>query len=259
MAQIKKSRKKFTIVGNWKMNPDTVEEAKKIFSTVSRKAAKNSKIAVVIAPPAPFISILSGKKIPISAQDVAPEARGAYTGSASARQIRSAGAEYAIIGHSERRAMGDTDDIVAQKTAEALDAGLRVILCVGEKERDNHARYLREVREQIVTVLSRLSDKKKIQWLIVVYEPVWAVGKSYDTALKPVDIHEMTIYIKKIVSEISGKKVGLKTPVLYGGSLNSENAEAILRDASVDGLLVGRQSLDPIAFGKIIEYANNLS
>ncbi len=241
------------------MNPDTVGEARKFFSAISRRAAKNSKVAVVIAPPMSFISILSGKKIHISGQDVSAELRGAYTGSVSARQVRSAGAEYAIIGHSERRAAGDNNKIIAQKTAQALDAGLRVILCVGEIERDNHARYLREIREQITTVLSNLSDKKKIQWITIAYEPVWAVGKNYDTALKPADIHEMTIYIKKIVSEIFGKKIGLKTPVIYGGSLNSENTQMILKEAFVEGLLVGRQSLDPEAFGNIIEYANDLS
>lgn len=253
---MKQIKRKFTIIGNWKMNPDTIEEARKIFSAISRTAVKNSKVAVVIAPPTPFISILSGKKIHICAQDVAMESRGAYTGSVSARQVESAGAEYTIVGHSERRAAGDTDEIIAKKTAEALEANLRVVLCVGEKGRDNHANYLREVRGQLITALSLLPDKRKIQWVTVAYEPVWAVGKGYDTALRPSDIHEMTIYIKKIVSEILGKKVGLKIPVLYGGSLNSENAEMILKDGFVDGLLVGRQSLDAQAFGKIIEYAN---
>ncbi|MDO8579446.1 MAG: triose-phosphate isomerase [bacterium] len=252
------SKKKFTIIGNWKMNPDTIEEAKSIFSAISRQATKNSKVMVVIAPPAPFIPVLSGKKIHISAQDVAGEPHGAYTGSVGARQMRSAGAEYVIIGHSERRAAGDDDKIIAKKIAESLSAGLRVILCIGEKERDNHAHYLHEVREQIIGALSR-QDKKKIQWITIAYEPVWEIGQSFDLALAPALIHEMAIYIKKSAAEIFGKKQALRLPVLYGGSLNSENATAILRDACVDGLLVGRQSLDPLAFGKIIEYANNLS
>jgi len=255
-------QKKFTIVGNWKMNPDTLEEAKKLFSAVSRRAAKNPRVTVAIAPPSPFIFALSGKKtdkkVHISAQDVSGEPRGAYTGSASARELRSAGAEYVIIGHSERRMAGDDDKIVGKKIAESLSAGLRVILCIGERERDNHAHYLREVREQIIGALSR-QDKKKIQWITIAYEPVWEIGQSFDLALAPALIHEMAIYIKKSAAEIFGKKQALRLSVLYGGSLNSENAMAILRDACVDGLLVGRQSLDPLAFGKIIEYANNLS
>ncbi|MEK7596659.1 MAG: triose-phosphate isomerase [Patescibacteria group bacterium] len=263
---MKRVRKKFTIVGNWKMNPDTLEEAKKLFSAVSRKTANNPKVAVVVAPPAPFMLALSGKKtgrktdrkIRPAAQDVSGETRGAHTGSASARQLRSAGAEYAIVGHSERRAAGDNDQIIAKKITQALDAGLRVILCVGEKERDNHARYLREVREQITGALSS-QTKNKIQWVTVAYEPVWEVGRNFDVVLAPALIHEMAIYIKKSVAEIFGKKQALRLPVLYGGSLNSENAENILKDASIDGLLVGRQSLDPDTFGKIIEYANELS
>lgn len=260
MAKIHTTAKKhFILVGNWKMNPDTLDDAKKLFSALSRKAQKMSKVSVVIAPPYPFIGPLAGKSevISIAAQDVSNEPRGAFTGGVSARQAKAAGASATIIGHSERRKAGDTDEIIAQKTFEALDAGLRVILCVGEKERDQHAHYLRAIRDQILVVFSKI-DKKKASWITIAYEPVWAIGKSYDTALKPSDIHEMSIYIKKVISEVLGQKPGLKFQVLYGGSVNFENAQAILSDGAIDGLLVGRQSLDPDAFGNMIEYANNL-
>jgi triosephosphate isomerase len=253
------TKKRFMLVGNWKMNPDTLEEGKKIFGAHSRKAAKSEKVQVVIAPPAPFIDALAskGSSIDIAAQDVANETRGAFTGSVSAQQTKSAGAEYAIIGHSERRKSGDTDEVVAQKTVQALEAGLKVILCVGEKERDQHAHYLREIREQLLAVINSI-DKKKIQQITVAYEPVWAIGKSYDTALKPSDIHEMSIYIKKVIAELIGKKPGLKIPILYGGSVDFENARAILADGAIEGLLVGRQSLSPEDFGNMIDYANGL-
>jgi triosephosphate isomerase len=254
-----KSGKKYTIVGNWKMNPDTLDDAKKIFSAISRRVSKYSKVHKVIAPPAPFITTLAGKKISLCAQDVSSEPRGARTGSISALEVKSAGANFVIIGHSERRAAGDSDEIISKKVSLALAAGLRVILCVGETQRDGHAMYLREVREQIVSVFSVLPDKKSAQWITVAYEPVWAVGGSYENTPKPGDIHEMVIFIKKVVSEILDKKTGLRTPVFYGGSLDSENALTILRDGAVDGLLVGRQSLDPVAFAKIIEHANKLS
>jgi len=217
------------------MNPDTREQAKAISSSVARKAKAALKTTVVIAPPAPFLRDVvgaSGKsahRAHGAAQDVSENAAGAFTGSVSARQLRSAGGEYAIIGHSERRKAGDTDAIVAQKAAQAADAGLLIILCVGETERDANARYLQTVRAQILAVMGVL-DKKLARRIVIAYEPVWAIGKSYDTAPKPSDIHEMTIYIRKIATEALGTKDGLKVPVLYGGSVDFENAKAILRE-----------------------------
>lgn len=253
-------KKKFILVGNWKMNPDSLDEAKSVFKAISKEATKASKVYTVIAPPYPFISYLASKatpKISIAAQDISKHDKGAYTGLVSARQVKSSGAVSVIIGHSERRAAGDTDEIVSEKTRQALDAGLGIVLCIGEKVRDEHAHYLREIREQIFAVFAKL-DISKAQWITVAYEPVWAIGKSYDSALKPHDIHEMSIYIKKVLSEIYGKKAGLKFQVLYGGSVDFENAKLILGDGAIDGLLVGRQSLDPKAFGNMIAYADGI-
>ncbi len=255
---MKSAKKKFTIVGNWKMNPDTLEDAKKLASAVERVAQKSPKVSVIVCPPAPFIEGVSRgreKAISFGAQDVDHRDRGSFTGAVSASQVASAGAEWAIIGHSERRAAGDTDAVIAEKVKMAVAAGLGVILCVGEKERDNHAHYLRTVREQVLAAIA-LIDKKHLRSITIAYEPVWAIGKSYDTALSPVDIHEMCIYIKKIVAEAAGKQEGLRTPVLYGGSVNFENAQKILSDGEVSGLLIGRQSLDIEGFGNIITYAN---
>ncbi|MFA6158691.1 MAG: triose-phosphate isomerase [Candidatus Paceibacterota bacterium] len=257
---MKAAKKKFTIVGNWKMNPGTLEEAKGLLSIMEKIAKKAPRVSVIVCPPAVFIEALSRgreKAVGFGAQDVDRRERGPFTGAISASQVKSAGAEYTIIGHSERRADGDVDAVVAEKVKWAFDAGLRVILCVGEKERDNHAHYLRTVREQVLSAIS-LVDKKDLRSLIIAYEPVWAIGKSYDTALSPVDIHEMCIYIKKIVAEAAGKTEGLRTPVLYGGSINFENAQGILSDGEVSGLLIGRQSLEAEGFGNIINYANGI-
>lgn len=253
-----KTNKKLMIVGNWKMNPETLEEAKELFSALSKKAAKAKGATAVIAPPSPFIAPLAAKKSPmiLAAQDIAQEPGGAFTGSVSATAVKSSGARFAIIGHSERRMEGDTDDIVAKKVAQALDAGLKVILCVGEKERDDQARYLRTVRDQILAVFSSIKDKKKLSAVTIAYEPVWKIG--VDSAMMPSEVHEMSIYIKKVVGEALGNKAGLKMQVLYGGSVDHDNAQSILKDGSVDGLLVGRQSLEAEAFGEIISYADTI-
>jgi triosephosphate isomerase (TIM) len=257
-ARMTTANKKFMIVGNWKMNPETLEEAKDLFSALSKKAAKSKKIYVMIAPPTPFLDALASKKstIIVGAQDVARESKGAFTGSVSAHELKSAGAEFAIIGHSERRAEGDTDEIVAKKVGQAIDAGLKVILCVGEKERDDQAKYLRVVRDQILTVFASIKDKKKLSSVTIAYEPVWKIGAQ--TAMIPSEVHEMSIYIKKVVGEALGNKAGLKTSVLYGGAVDSENDHAILTEGSVDGLLIGRQSLNAESFGTILAYANSI-
>lgn len=256
----------FLMVGNWKMNPQTKEEALKLFKAVSRTVKNSKHTNAIIAAPAPFIESLSklvgknGKdtaKIAVAAQDVSFAQDGAFTGSVSACQVKTAGATYSIIGHSEKRATGDTNEIVSKKVFQAVSAGLNIILCVGETERDANARYLQIIREQIISAFS-LVDKKSIKSAIIAYEPVWAIGKSYDTAPKPSDIHEMSIYIKKIISELVGKKDGIKTVVLYGGSVNAENSRAIVEEAQIDGLLVGRQSLDSKAFNEMITYADSL-
>ena len=253
----KVEKKNFLIVGNWKMNPQTKEDALQLVSSFVRKVKNTEHVSIIIAPPAPFIGALSKSKVPVASQDVSEHLEGPFTGSISAMQVKSAGATYSIIGHSERRALGDTNEIVSKKVKQAVHAGLSIILCVGEHERDLHARYLEMVREQILTAFA-LVDKKVIKSAIIAYEPVWAIGKDYSMAPKPADIHEMSIYIKKIISEIVGKKDGIKIKVLYGGSVNAENAHAILKEAEVDGLLVGRQSLDKEAFGEIITYASSI-
>lgn len=238
------------------MNPDTLDAAKALFTAHSKSAKKFAGTNVVICAPSPFIGALASKKgaIKIGVQDIGYEARGAFTGSVSALQAKSVGASYVLAGHSERRMAGDTDELVSKKVALALESGMKAILCVGEKERDENALYLRAVRDQIFAALSKI-DKKKLASVIAAYEPVWAIGKSFDLAPKPQDVHEMAIYVRKVLSEIFGKP-GLKVPILYGGAVSVDNAEAFLRDGGIDGLLVGRQSLDAESFKTIIEHAS---
>lgn len=258
MAQ---TQKKFIIVGNWKLNPATGEEAKTLFGAIFKKAQNLARVLVIILPPAPFINILSGKKsdsVLLGAQDVSVETSGSFTGLISASQVASVGAQYALIGHSERRKMGDTDSIVSQKVLQAFTAGMKVIVCIGEKERDEHAHYLRAIREQLVSIFNAISDKKYMKNLVIAYEPIWAIGASYDRAPKPSDVHEMVLYIKKVAIEVLGKEFGLKIKILYGGSVNAENAGTIIREGAVNGLLVGRQSLDAKEFLKIIDHAEHV-
>jgi len=243
------------LAANWKMNPDSLDEAKALFSGIAKIAKAHPKVQIIVAPPYPFIAPLAAKKtLSVSAQDVSVDERGAHTGAVSALEIASTGAKYSIIGHSERRAAGDTDAIVSTKVRRAADAGLSIILCVGEKERDDQAQYLSFIREQLFAVYGSI-DKKSARSIVIAYEPVWQIGGSFKLKIQPRDIHEMAIFIKKTIAEFIGKEIGMKTPVLYGGSTHPDNVGPILRDGGVDGLLVGRSSLDAETFGKIVTAA----
>ncbi|MDP1625420.1 MAG: triose-phosphate isomerase [bacterium] len=256
----KGTKKRFLLVANWKMNPDSLEDAKVLAAAFERKAKKSARTAVVVCPPAPFITTLVGngkKSVRIGSQDIDHRTEGSFTGSVSARQVRTSGAEYAIIGHSERRAAGDTDAIIVEKVLRAFEAGLKVILCVGEDKRDHNAQYLLAVRSQLMAVLAKV-EKSRLKQIVIAYEPVWAIGKSFASALSPRDIHEMSIFIKKVVAEAAGKDAGLRAQVLYGGSVSVDSARDMLAEGGVDGLLVGRQSLDAENFNGIIDHADSI-
>ncbi|MDP2705145.1 MAG: triose-phosphate isomerase [Patescibacteria group bacterium] len=255
---MKKSEK--LIVGNWKLNPTSKETAKKTFLSIRKKLAKIRKSKVVICPPFPYLSLLQPLvkgKIILGAQNVFWENEGAFTGEVGSKILKNVGVTYVIIGHSERRALGETNEIVNQKIKIALKDGLKVILCVGERERDTHGEYLQFLSSQIKQSLDKV-QKKSLENVIVAYEPVWAIGKSDSEAITGASLHEMVLFVKKVVSDVYGYSAGMSMAVLYGGSVSPRNAEDILGKGEVDGLLVGRQSLEPEGFGEILSIAEKL-
>lgn len=256
--------KKKIIIGNWKMNPQTFTEAKKIFSGIKKTASVLKKVITVICPPYIFLEGLSEKlskksfkNIFIGAQDCFNESAGSYTGYVSSIMIKSVGAEYVILGHSERRARGETDEIINLKIKVALEAGLTVVLCVGEKERTTNGEYLGFIQNQLQNSLLKIS-KYQVSKVIIAYEPVWAVGRKDWKTIDPRDLQEMSLFIKKILTQIYNKEVVANIPILYGGSLLPENALSILRDGRIDGLLVGRASLSIEDFSAILKEAENV-
>ena len=228
------------IVANWKMNPQSFAEAKQIFDSV-KKGLKNIKnTEVVICPPFPFLSIISngvnprqeGGLTPINlgAQDVFWEERGAFTGEISAKMLKNLGCKYVIIGHSERRKhFKETDEIINKKLKAALENGLKAILCVAKIS-------------QIKNALKGIA-RKQLKNLILAYEPIFAIGTG-----KPCGIEKakkMNFLIRKILKE--------NIKILYGGSVNSQNAADFIKKAKFQGLLIGKASLEPKEFVKIIK------
>lgn len=247
-------------VANWKMHPETPREAKALAAKTKVLAGRYRKHAVVVCPPAVFLGLLadtSSKSLHWGAQDVSlRRGAGAYTGEVSAAQVCYAGASYALIGHSERRAMGETDEMVNQKVKNALAARLKPIICVGETERDEGGQYLAPLERQIRGALAGLK-KTDLKNVIIAYEPVWAVGQAAQKADTPEDFFHHAIFIRKTISDLFGKKVAMATPVLYGGSVNGKNAAGFLMEGQADGLLIGRASLKPEEFKKIIHAASH--
>ncbi|MBI3632748.1 MAG: triose-phosphate isomerase [Candidatus Vogelbacteria bacterium] len=165
--------------------------------------------------------------------------------------------QYVILGHSERRTMGETDQSINEKIKSALLKKLKVILCVGESLHDESGDYLNFIKNQLVADLSRIK-KDLLRNLIVAYEPIWAIGKDAARPATSDDVSQAAIFIRKVVSEIYGRNIGIKVPVLYGGSVDSKNCSEYLRDGSINGFLVGRASLSAGKFGEIIRITNEL-
>jgi triosephosphate isomerase len=163
-----------------------------------------------------------------------------------------AGATYAIVGHSERRAVGDNDTIVSEKLLRALAHDLTPILCIGEHERDSEGRYLTSIREQITQDLAALSPKERMR-VIVAYEPLWAIGKTATDAIDQRDLGEMILYIRKVLAELLPGKSSAKSLVLYGGSVEPANIRALAGASGVDGFLIGHASVDPQMFSALVK------
>lgn len=241
------------IVANWKAYVDDFAKAKKLFALAKRLTSKD--IRVVLAPPAPLLGTLATRNksnVAFAAQDVSLTAGGALTGEVTAGAYAAAGATYAIIGHSERRAAGDTDAIVAEKIVQALSHGLTPILCVGETERDGEGKYLSVVREGLTLALSPLTQKERAE-VIIAYEPLWAIGKTAAAAIGPSDLSEMALYIRKVLSELLSGKNSARSLVLYGGSVEPENARALTEHSGIDGFLVGHASVEPDTFSLLVK------
>ncbi len=248
------------IIGNWKMWPETLEEAKKTFTAIRKVADEQSKIITAICPPAIYLSDLSklaarSKRVYVGAQDVSTETKGLFTGEIDAAMLGGLGLGYCIVGHSERRARGETDEAVNHKLHAILGTRMKAVLCVGEKVRDSEGVYLESLKNQIKASIARV-EKRFLGSIIIAYEPVWTIGRADFKAMNAHEIHESVIYIKKTLIEIFNSDVAGTVPVLYGGSINLENARDILHRGETQGLLIGRTSQNVKEFGEILKIAN---
>lgn len=240
------------IIGNWKMNPASKKEALSILQKVKKALPRSQYTEVVVIPPALYLPSLREKfrGTLFGVQTVAPDEIHAHTGSLSATMARNEGATYAIIGHSEVRSAGASNEQVGEMLREALKAGLTPILCVGEKDRDHNGFYLHEIKTQLEDALAPV-PKSAYSKIIVAYEPLWAIGKDALREATPAEFTEIAIFIRKVFSDMVGTKIATDIVIMYGGSADEKSVTPFL-SAGAQGFLVGRASLDPKKFSEIV-------
>jgi triosephosphate isomerase (TIM) len=238
------------VVANWKMNM-TLDSISKFVDGFS---GESFAAEVVVCPPSPYLYILNAMKeqqnvsISLGAQNVHSEKNGAFTGDVSADQLLDVGCQYVIIGHSERRAIGETNAFIHQKVNQSVAAGLIPILCVGETENERQQHKTNEVVEE--QVLSALQNIRDISRVIIAYEPVWAIGTGQSAA--PEQAQEVHQFIRSVLVKHFGVSAG-QIPILYGGSAKPNNAKDYSAMSDIDGLLVGGASLNADDFKSIIQ------
>ncbi|KAI9573032.1 Triosephosphate isomerase [Boletus coccyginus] len=239
--------RQFFVGGNFKMNPGSVEQKKNIVAILNN-ADLDPSTEVVIAPPTLYLVPLKElvrKEIQLSAQNCYFKTSGAFTGETSPTQLVDAGIPYVIIGHSERRTLfHETSELVGNKTKAALDASLKVILCVGETLAEREAgRTTEVVNVQLQAVVDVLKDATYWSNIVIAYEPVWAIGTGkVATVAQAQEAHaEIRQFLKKKVSE----GVAETTRIIYGGSVTAANSKELATQRDVDGFLVGGASLKP--------------
>lgn len=248
--------RKTIVAGNWKMNMG-LEEGLKFASSLEKHFRDNAetKAEIILCPPfihlAGISSIIKSGKILLGAQNCAAEASGAFTGEVSAYMVKSTGAQYVIIGHSERRAYYNEDDrLLNKKTILALNSALKVIFCVGEvkSEREDEKHFI-IVKRQLQEGLFTLTEDQ-MNNVVIAYEPVWAIGTGLTAT--PEQAQEMHKYIRDLVKEKYGNDCAKKLPILYGGSCKPSNAAELFSKPDVDGGLIGGASLKKEDFVGII-------
>lgn len=249
--------RKPVIAGNWKMYK-TIAESVETVLALKPLVANANQCEVVVAPV--FTSIktvadrLEGSNIRIAGQDCAPEIEeGAHTGEVAAFMLRDAGARYVIVGHSERRQFyGDSDPVVSRKVRAGLAAGLTVIMCVGETL-DQREQGIAEsvVSGQLIGGLSGLTASD-LDRIIVAYEPVWAIGTGRTAT--PEQAQEMHAFIRRVFAERHSAAAAEALRILYGGSVKPDNIEGLMKQADIDGALVGGASLKAESFAEIVNY-----
>lgn len=249
--------RKTIIAANWKMNK-TPSETRTFGMEFKRLLPKGRWCEIVLCMPAICIpagvKALKDTRVSIGAENMHAETFGAFTGEISAPMLTDAGVKYVILGHSERRAMGETDEDINGKLIAALDAGLTPILCVGESLHQRETGITFEhISMQLKSAVTGIVPEQ-LRRIVIAYEPIWAIGTGLTAS--PEEAQEVCEHIRTVIRKLSSAKTARATSILYGGSMNDKNAENLLSQPDIDGGLIGGASLDPEKLIRIVNAAN---
>ena len=247
------SRQTPLVVGNWKLNPRTREEAVDLAGQVARRSTTLPS-TIAVAPSYVHLDAVArrigSRSVALAAQDVCAKSHGAFTGEVSAVQLADLGVQYVIVGHSERRARGETDTAVVEKARAVLQQRLTPIICFGESARDEQGHFYSVIETQLGALSAGL-DKAKLTRCVRAYEPVWAIGTG-ETAT-PADVKEMQLFVESFFTKQFDRRTARALRLLYGGSVKPHNAAALYAEGGMQGFLVGGASLHAEDFITIVK------
>ena len=253
-----KAKRKAIIAGNWKMNKTASEAAVLVDELIP--AVKDATCEVVICTPftdlVTAVAKTKGTNIHVGAENVHFEKSGAFTGEISADMLVDLGVEYVIVGHSERRQyFAETDQTVNKRTLAALNAGLKVILCVGESLQQREEGVTEELVRMQTKIALRDVTAEQMANVVIAYEPVWAIGTGKTATAE--QANEVCHYIREVVAGLYDRTAADGLTIQYGGSMNAKNAAELLKQPDVDGGLIGGASLKAADFTAIVNAASN--
>lgn len=246
------------IAGNWKMHKN-ITEAVDLAANVANAAAPLEDIEVVIAPPFTALSrvaeiLPAGGPVQLAAQNCYCENQGAYTGEIAPCMLVDAGCSHVILGHSERRRLfGESNELINRKTHAALNAGLKVILCIGEtlEERES-GRMFDVLKDQTAEGLKGLTAGQMAE-IVIAYEPVWAIGTGRTASSEQAE--EAHSFVRGLIAGLFDRSTSEQVRILYGGSVKPDNIDGLMAQQNVDGALVGGASLKADDFARIMNFA----
>lgn len=248
------------IIANWKMNPTNLKEVKHLLKSLKRDIKKSEKTKIIICSPFVYLSQVKDSNFIVGAQNCFWEDKGSYTGEVSSAMLKDLECKYVLIGHSERKKhFQETDEMVNKKLQIVLKNWLKPILCVGEETRDtfnSEGKPTNEmsliIGEQVEKALIGVSSAK-IKEIVIAYEPIWAISSNTGIPCLPDDAMKAALFIRKTLTKLYSRTIAEKTKIIYGGSVNSQNVIDYIKEARMDGVLVGSTSLNASEFAKIIE------
>ena len=238
------------VVGNWKMH-GSQSDISKLLGDLLDLVPQACSVDIAVCPPFVYLGLvqqlLAGSSIKIGAQNVSQEVKGAFTGEVAASMLRDCGCDFVIVGHSERRSLyGESDQLVAQKSAIALQSGLTPIICVGETLAEREAAQTLDVIGRQIDAITKALSAAELSQVVFVYEPVWAIGTGRTATTE--QAQEVHAFIRQRLAGVADAS-GIK--IFYGGSVKADNAASLFAQPDIDGGLVGGASLNAKDFAAI--------